>query len=92
MDLSISDVTVEFADGIKLCKLLEVLSGNSLGKLKTGPTMKSGTETTAARRAQYAFRANTEKALEFCAKEGAVRLIISEFAKRFQESVLRMWV
>ena len=33
-DMSVDDIQTDFADGVKLCKLMEVLMGRSIGKIK----------------------------------------------------------
>jgi hypothetical protein len=69
-DLTVEDITTDFSDGIKLIVLLEILTGNSLGKYSKKPIVTSGTQTTVARQAQYVFRQNLEKAIAFCHSEG----------------------
>lgn len=69
-DLSIQDITTDFSDGIRLIVLLEILSGQSLGKYTTKPLVTKGSDTTVARQAQFVFRHNIEMALAFCASAG----------------------
>ena len=69
-DLQIQDITTDFSDGIMLINLLEILSGNSVGKYDKKARITRGTETTAARQAQMVFRQNVDKALTFTVAQG----------------------